>query len=251
VSQGNHSSRWISGSESGLDAWTIEHVAETGSTNDDLMARARSGAPDRLVLVADHQTAGRGRLDRRWESPRGANVLMSMLFRRERTGDPARMTRVVAIAAARAARAISGVDVRLKWPNDLVVGAAKVAGVLAQASPADGCVVVGMGMNVGWAPPEGAALNALAGTTIDRARIVAEICRHVDVVARLSPHELAAEHRRTLDTIGELVRVTFADASECVGTARDVDEDGHLIVDDGTSMRVIDVGDVVHLRRVT
>jgi biotin-(acetyl-CoA carboxylase) ligase len=108
-----------------------------------------------------------------------------------------------------------------------------------------------MGMNVGWAPPEGAALNALAGTAIDRARLVAEICRHVDVVARLSPHELAAEHRRTLDTIGELVRLTFADASECVGTARDVDEDGHLIVDDGTSMRVIDVGDVVHLRRVT
>ena len=171
MSQGNHSSRWISGSESGLDAWTIEHVVETGSTNDDLMERARSGAPDRLVLVADHQTAGRGRLDRRWESPRGANVLMSMLFRRERTGDLARMTRVVAIAAARAAHAVSGVDVRLKWPNDLVVG--------------------------------------------------------------------------------EFVRVTFADASECVGTARDVDEHGHLIVDDGIAMRVIDVGDVVHLRRVT
>jgi biotin-(acetyl-CoA carboxylase) ligase len=67
----------------------------------------------------------------------------------------------------------------------------------------------------------------------------------------LSPHELADEHRRALDTIGELVRVTFADTSECVGTARDVDERGHLIVDDGTSMRVIDVGDVVHLRRIT
>jgi len=251
VSHGNHSSGWISRSESGLDAWTIEHVAETGSTNDDLMDRARSGASDRLVLVADHQTAGRGRLDRRWESPRGANVLMSILFRREQSGDLARMTRVVALAAARAAREISGVEVRLKWPNDLVVGDAKVAGVLAQASPVLGCVVVGMGMNVGWAPPEGAALNALAGTAIDRARLVAEICRQIDAVARFSPHELATEHRRALGTIDELVRVTFADASECVGTARDVDEDGRLIVDDGTSLRVIDVGDVVHLRRVT
>lgn len=250
MSQGNHSSRWISPSESGLAAWTIEHVGETGSTNDDLMVRARGGAPDRLVLVADHQTAGRGRLDRRWDSPRGANVLMSILFRREQSGDVARMTRVVALGAARAAREVAGVDVRLKWPNDLVVGAAKVAGVLAQASPADGFVVVGMGMNVGWAPPEGVALNALAGSTIDRAGLVAAICRHVDVVARLAPDELADEHRLRLDTIGALVRVTFADASECVGTARDVDVHGHLVVDDGSSIRVIDVGDVVHLRRV-
>jgi len=236
---------------SGRADWEVRRYGSLDSTNRLLLDEARAGAPEGLVLVADHQTAGRGRLGRSWGAAPGSALLVSVLVRREQSGDLARMTRVVALAAARAAREISGVEVRLKWPNDLVVGDAKVAGVLAQASPVLGCVVVGMGMNVGWAPPEGAALNALAGTAIDRARLVAEICRQIDAVARFSPHELATEHRRSLVTIDELMRVTFADASECVGTARDVDEDGRLIVDDGTSLRVIDVGDVVHLRRVT
>ena len=122
----------------------------TGSTNDDLLAAAATGAPDRSVLVADHQTAGRGRLDRRWEAPPGVNLLVSILFRTV-PSPPSTLTQRVGLAAIDACRVAAGVDAVLKWPNDLLVGERKLAGILAQRA-ADGSIVVGLGLNVGWAP---------------------------------------------------------------------------------------------------
>ncbi len=132
------------------DGWHVTHVPVTGSTNDDLLAAAATGAPDRSVLVADHQTAGRGRLDRRWEAPPGANLLVSILFRTV-PSPPSTLTQRVGLAAIDARRAAAGVDAVLKWPNDLLVGERKLAGILAQRA-ADGSIVVGLGLNVGWAP---------------------------------------------------------------------------------------------------
>ena len=108
--------------------WTVRHVAETGSTNDDLVAAARDGAPDRTVIVADYQTAGKGRLDRTWEARRGSNLLVSMLFRYE-SQDPSRFSRIVALAARAACERLGDVGVAVKWPNDLVIGERKLGGL--------------------------------------------------------------------------------------------------------------------------
>src|SRR5476651_2338843 len=113
--------------------WQISIVDETGSTNADLLASAASGALDRSVLMARHQTAGRGRLDRRWEAPAGANLLVSLLFR-EVPEHPHQLTQRVALAAVSACAEIAGVSPTLKWPNDLLFDGRKLAGVLAQSS---------------------------------------------------------------------------------------------------------------------
>src|SRR4051812_44839290 len=96
--------------------WHVEWVAETGSTNADLVAAGQAGSPDRTVRAADHQTAGRGRLDRRWDAPAGANLLVSILLR-GMPEHPHELTQRVALAAAAACRECAGVEPTLKWPN--------------------------------------------------------------------------------------------------------------------------------------
>src|SRR5690606_6679168 len=136
----------------------------TGSTNADLLAAAADGAPNRSVLYTDHQTSGRGRLDRRWDAPPGANLLVSFLFRDagERPGGghaatPVDLMRRVAIAAVDAVQDVAAVTARLKWPNDILIDGRKLAGLLGQRS--DEATVIGLGLNVGWAPDGGALLG--------------------------------------------------------------------------------------------
>ena len=228
--------------------WLITIVDETGSTNDDLLASAAAGAPDRSVLMARHQTDGRGRLDRRWVAPPGANLLVSMLFR-DVPEHRHELTQRVALAAAEACREVAGITPTLKWPNDLLSDGRKLAGVLAQsggrsAGPAGdlnpGYVVVGIGLNVGWAP-DGAAL---LGDGIDPAVVLDHMLAAYD---RLPPeiHEL---YRASLGTIGQSVRVELP-GSAVFGRALDVMPDGRLVVLDecGITHR-FDTGDVVHLR---
>jgi BirA family biotin operon repressor/biotin-[acetyl-CoA-carboxylase] ligase len=179
--------------------WTVEHVAETGSTNADLLATA-AARPDRSVLVADHQTAGRGRLDRRWEAPAGANLLVSILFHTV-PAHPSELTRRVALAAVDACRDVAGVDVTLKWPNDLLVGEAKLAGILAERNAA-GSVVVGMGLNVGWAP-EGAARLAGSGRTVRPTDVLAALLAAYDAL----PEDGHERYRAALGTLGRRVRI--------------------------------------------
>src|SRR3954467_10569212 len=112
--------------------WNVTWVAETGSTNADLVAAAMADAPDRTVLATDHQTAGRGRLDRRWDAPPGSNLLVSMLLRHV-PDDPHVLSQRVALAAVAACRREADVQVTIKWPNDLLLDGAKLAGILAQA----------------------------------------------------------------------------------------------------------------------
>ncbi len=163
-------------------------MVETGSTNADLVLGAGI-VPDGSVLVTDHQTAGRGRLDRRWDAPPGANLLFSVLLRP--TWDSDRHPLVTAALAVATVEALGthGVQAAVKWPNDvlLVGGTApgKVAGILAElvgGGPAGGpvAIVVGMGVNVGWpavsdAAPPGATSLAAAGHTIDRADLLQSI----------------------------------------------------------------------------
>ena len=145
--------------------WDVRRFDEIASTNSYLLAQARAGAPAHLVAVARHQTAGRGRLDRRWESPPGANVLVSFLLRpRCEPSDLHLCTAAVALAAADACRDVADVRAALKWPNDLLVGESKVAGILAEVDFGSGppaAVVVGLGLNVAWSGPPGAGGTSL------------------------------------------------------------------------------------------
>lgn len=226
----------------------MSRVAETGSTNDDLFAEARAGAAHRSVLVADYQTAGKGRLDRTWEATSGSNLLVSMLFRYE-DDHPGRFTRIVALAARAACRIHAGVHASLKWPNDLLVGEAKCGGLLAVGSNADRFVVVGIGINVRWAPSGATCLIEHARRRdLEPLELLAEMLSQIDQRLAITDTDILLEHKSALSTLGQRVRVEMHD-SVIVGSASDVDADGRLVVSDeqGRS-HVIDVGDVVHLR---
>jgi len=217
--------------------WTVHEVTETGSTNTDLSARYLS-LPDRSVLRADHQTAGRGRLDRRWDAPPGSNLLASLLFRKV-PADPGELMRRVALAAVDAVRPLSTQSPALKWPNDVLLDGRKLAGLLAQRTD-DGSVVVGIGLNVGWAPEGAARLD----TNATPGEVLARLLAAYDSL----PDDVEAHYRSALATLGARVRVELPDG-HLVGTAVDVDRDGRLVVVDECAIsHRLSIGDVVHLR---
>jgi len=245
-------------------SWEVRWFEEIDSTNTYLREQARRGAPEGLVAVADYQTAGRGRLDRRWESPPGTNLLASVLLRPTLGANEVHLcSGAVALAALDACREAATVEAVLKWPNDLLAGGRKLAGVLAEAEFADGAptaVVVGIGLNVGWPGPEEAM-----GTCLDRLRGEAPPVHRRDLLDRLLA-SLAARRpeledtagRRALTdglrarcaTIGQPVRVVLAN-EEVTGVATGIDDDGQLVVDTAGGTRRISTGDVVHLHSLS
>jgi len=220
--------------------WSVSVVEETGSTNTDLLAAAADGAPDRSVLVARHQTAGRGRIDRKWEATPGANLLVSLLFR-EIPDSPHVLTQRVGLAAIAACQQVAGVRPTLKWPNDLLVDGAKLAGILAQAQLGERpAVVVGIGLNVGWAPQGSARL----GDNVDPLDVLAAMLTAYDEL----PADVWMLYRQNLGTLGRSVRVELSE-STIEGRALDVEADGRLVVvDSSDTTHHISVGDIVHLR---
>ncbi|HEX7094991.1 MAG TPA: biotin--[acetyl-CoA-carboxylase] ligase [Acidimicrobiales bacterium] len=232
------------------DRWRVERITRTGSTNADAIARARAGEPDGLVIVADHQTAGRGRLDRRWEAPEGTNLLVSLLMRPELPPDAwHRCSTAVAVAAVDACASF-GVFARIKWPNDIVVGTDKLAGILAEAVPerdgAGGAVVVGLGLNVGWplaGEYSGATSLAARGVHVNRDELLDALPARVDERAP----ELHERYLARCATVGRRVRVSLPNGSVVEGTATTIAADGRLVLgtDDGDT-RLLSVGDVVH-----
>lgn len=234
--------------------WHVQAVTETGSTNADLLLLGAQGAPDRSVLRADYQSAGRGRLDRTWEAPQGVNLLVSLLFRQV----PERMhvlTQVVALAAHTVATEVCGVETVLKWPNDILVGTKKVAGILAQAAPADSSgqipfVVVGIGCNLGWAPPDAASLAQSGWTTeLTPHEFLIQMLPEIDRMLNLADESLHAEYLSRLATVGSQVKVELPNGGVIEGRALSVEPDGRLVVlDECAVTHRIDTADVVHLR---
>lgn len=237
-------------------------VEETGSTNADLVAAARGGAAAGTVLVADHQTAGRGRLGRTWQAPPGSALLCSVLLRPEPGCILHGAVWAVALAARQAAGEVAGVEPDLKWPNDLLSGGRKLAGVLAEgvAAPDEpsrlAAAVVGIGLNVGWPrpPPEIAAgavtLEELAGRPVDREALLRALLGALAPLLELwtgAPDQLRERYRSSLTTLGQRVRVTLADR-DVEGEAIDVTAEGALVVRVGEDELVVSAGDVVHLR---
>ncbi|MDQ1429531.1 MAG: BirA family transcriptional regulator [Actinomycetota bacterium] len=237
-----------------LGRWRIHHFEELDSTNRYLLDQARGGAPDGLVAVADVQTAGRGRRDRRWEAPPGSSMLVSVLLRSPSDAGGASAGRAVmaaGVALTRAVEQVAGVSAALKWPNDLVVGDRKLAGLLAER---DGeALVVGSGCNVNWEsfPPELAAsataCNFEAGRPVDRdALLVAYLSALADALA--DPPAVLDAYRDRLATLGRRVRVEQAGAVSVEGEATAVGDDGALVVRDDTGLQhTITAADVVHL----
>jgi BirA family biotin operon repressor/biotin-[acetyl-CoA-carboxylase] ligase len=240
-------------------SWSVTRVAETRSTNDDLVAAARAGAPDRSVLVTDYQSAGRGRLGRRWEAPPGASLLVSVLVRPRSPATMARLhgvTQALALAACRACADVGGFTPSLKWPNDLLVGDRKLAGILAEAvsdGPRVVAVVAGMGLNVAWPEtPTDEAISAAsaAGRPLDRDELLDAVLDHL--AGHLhdwehDPDALHDEYRSALATLGRTVRVETP-AGIVEGVAVDVRPGGELVVERDGTHHEISVGDVIHLR---
>jgi BirA family biotin operon repressor/biotin-[acetyl-CoA-carboxylase] ligase len=235
----------------GRESWRVRRFAEIDSTNRYLLDEARGGAAAGLVALADYQTAGRGRFERRWEAPPGSSLLVSVLRRPAVSEALHTSVMAVALALAGAVEDVAGISPEVKWPNDLVVGDRKLAGLLAERE--GDALVIGVGCNVEWEtfPPELAATatacNLEAGRSVDRDALLEGF------LARLERELDALEHvperyRARLATLGRRVRVERAhDTLE--GDAVDVTHDGALVVrlDDGTD-ELVTVGDVVHLR---
>jgi len=167
----------------------LDVVAETGSTNEDLLAAARAGTAEGAVLVAEHQTRGRGRQGRTWLSVPGAALTFSVLLRPVEVPPAARgwLPLLTGVALTRALRAITGVEAVLKWPNDVLAGGAKLAGILAEQ--AGDAIVVGVGVNVGAAPDgvPAARAGALAATSLaargastDRGALLVGVLRELE-----------------------------------------------------------------------
>ncbi len=223
----------------------VRHVARIGSTNAAVADLFRDGAGEGLVLVADHQTAGRGRRGRTWVAPPGSSLLVSVLLRPRL---PQAATMATGLAALEACAGVAGVVGELKWPNDVVVGPAKLAGVLAEL--VDGAVVVGMGLNLAWSvplPPGAVDLRSLAGRDVDRDDLLVAFLLALEDRCRQSPERVLNEYRSRCVTLGRPVRVDLG-AETITGTATAVDGHGRLVVDAGGGRRVIAAGDVVHLR---
>jgi BirA family biotin operon repressor/biotin-[acetyl-CoA-carboxylase] ligase len=246
-----HADGDIWGSTTWPAGWDVRHVTETGSTNADLIDAVLAGtATNRTVLATDHQTAGRGRLDRRWEAPPGSNLLVSIVVA-PIPSVPVEVTHRIGLAAVAAVRRFVdpdvGATVGLKWPNDVLLDDRKLAGILAQRVPGRDAVIVGMGLNVRWAP-DGAATLApvVADGSITPAQLLAALLAELDAL----PADVAARYRDELVTIGRSVRVELPSGADALhGRAVDVDDNGRLVVVDESGARhELDVGDVVHVR---
>lgn len=235
-------------------------VAETGSTQADLALAAQGGAGEGLVLVAERQRAGRGRLDRSWVSPPRAGLTFSVLLR---PGPPeARwgwLSLLGGVAVAVAVQRVTGAAAAVKWPNDVLVEGRKLAGVLAERVA--GAVVLGVGLNVSQAagelPGPAATSLALEGVAVDRHLLLAEVLGELAARYRRWPGGgpgggaagLRAAYLAVSATVGRPVRVALPGGGELAGRAVGVDEDGCLRVRtaDGPVVTLA-AGDVVHLR---
>jgi BirA family biotin operon repressor/biotin-[acetyl-CoA-carboxylase] ligase len=234
--------------------WRVETIAETASTNADVADAARSGAPEGTVVSADHQTAGRGRLNRTWESPPASGVAASILLRpTDLAADRWPWIPLMAgLAVADAVRGF-GLDPRLKWPNDVEVDGLKLAGLLVERveSPDGPAAVLGIGLNVAMTadqlPIPAATSLHLQGVHAGRDDVLAAVLDALGDRYALLLEDAASLHTEYVaacGTIGSTVRVSLPDGSTLDGAATDVDELGRLVVNG----QPVTAGDVVHVR---
>ncbi len=259
----------------------IAVIGVTGSTNADLLVRAADGAPEGTVLAAEDQRAGRGRMGRAWVSPPRAALTFSVLLR-PGTVPPARLgwlPLLTGVAVTSAVRAVTAVDAQLKWPNDVLVRAAKLGGILAEAS--GGAVVVGIGLNVSTEPDElpgpgpspasppsptspadptaplvATSLRAAGWASPDRDLLLTAVLGELEHWYLAWRHAggdpqrcgLAEEYTRLCATLGRQVRVELPGGHLVRGLAAGIDPAGRLLVRVPDGELPVAAGDVVHVR---
>ncbi|HEX2895433.1 MAG TPA: biotin--[acetyl-CoA-carboxylase] ligase [Marmoricola sp.] len=241
--------------------WSVRFLPSAESTN----AIAEQGPVPGSIVVADHQTAGRGRLDRQWETPPGSALTFSAVVDPQLAdADWPLLPLATALAVADGVRRAADVDPRLKWPNDLLLtgdgsdspGDRKFAGILLErvanpAEPRRPLAVIGIGINVGMSadqlPVPTATSLAIAGARATRIEVFREVVAALGhVLNRLSadPEAVLEQYRGACTTIGRHVEVHLPDGTVFTGLAEDVDPHGRLVVDG----RAVGAGDVVHIR---
>jgi BirA family transcriptional regulator, biotin operon repressor / biotin---[acetyl-CoA-carboxylase] ligase len=251
----------------GLGWRQVDVVAQTGSTNADLLARAASGVDiDGAVLIAEHQTAGRGRQGRRWSASPRAQITMSVGVRvadipAAAWGWLSLITGVAVVDAVAPLIEGAAVEWGLKWPNDVLAGRAgshgKLAGILAEVTRP--VVVIGLGLNVTQAPgevnePGATSLLDLGVPAPDRDQLVCALLRELGGrilawrAARGADLQLAADYRARSLTIGSRVRAHLPGGKEIVGTATGIDDQARLCLEVDGEAVVVSAGDVLHLR---
>ncbi|SFW43389.1 biotin--[acetyl-CoA-carboxylase] ligase [Amycolatopsis australiensis] len=243
----------------------IDVVERTGSTNADLREALGNGTADRTVLLAEEQTAGVGRRARTWSSPKGG-LYLSVALRPDVPFTALGSLSVVAGLAVRAAAAGVGVDASLKWPNDVLAGGAKCAGILAEAVAGNPpSIVLGIGLNVlplGDVQPGPGGLPATSlaergATNTDRTDVAIALLTELDERERrwrlaggdLTEAGLLGDYRAHCSTLGQDVEVQLPDGTSLTGRAADIDAAGQLQVDlAGGQRHTVFAGDVVHVR---
>jgi BirA family transcriptional regulator, biotin operon repressor / biotin---[acetyl-CoA-carboxylase] ligase len=236
----------------------VVYLPETGSTNVEARRLAERGVPEGTLVIADHQTAGRGRLQRRWEAPPGSSLLMSLIFRPPLAPfQVQRLTMICGLAVVDAVESETGLRVDLKWPNDLVLCGAKVGGILTEVAMAgdrvDWAIVgIGLNVNVNFAQQPGDFLMAPTSLSQALERPVARLPLLKVLLCILerryealkAGHSFHNEWAERLVTLGKPVTVSTSD-TVWEGTAEGVDADGALLVRlaDGR-LQVVVAGDV-------
>jgi len=233
----------------------VIYLPVTTSTMDVAKEATRKGAAEGTIVLADEQTAGRGRLGRRWLSPPGVSVLLSMILE-PNLAQLSRLNMVVAMATARSIEKVTGLRPVIKWPNDIIIEGKNVSGALIESDVQGDevrSVVVGIGVNVNLEPslfPDitatATSLRAVLGKEVSRLEVLrallVEFDRYYRALRRGEP--VFDEWRRRLITLGQEVRVRMGDVVE-EGYAEGVDEEGRLILqrDDGSLVHIV-AGDV-------
>jgi BirA family transcriptional regulator, biotin operon repressor / biotin---[acetyl-CoA-carboxylase] ligase len=240
----------------------LEVVDETGSTNSDLVARAAAGEDiDGVVLIAEHQTAGRGRMGRSWSAAPRAQIALSVGVR---PGDVpidhwGWLPLAAGVAVVDTVAAEAGVHAGLKWPNDVMVDDRKLAGIFSEVAEPKTLVVIGIGLNVTLSAeeagdPVAVSLLDVGVAALDRDRLVRrllpELGRRIVSWRRAGgvDEQLIADYRARSVTIGSEVRVVLPGDRKLIGTARAIDREGRLIIDCGGESVAVSAGDVFHLR---
>jgi BirA family transcriptional regulator, biotin operon repressor / biotin---[acetyl-CoA-carboxylase] ligase len=245
----------------GLTWRKLDVVDETGSTNADLLARAAAGEDIAgAVLIAEHQTAGRGRNGRVWSSP-GAQLTMSVGV--DAGGVPPDawgwLPLATGVAVVDTVVALAGIEAGLKWPNDVLVHGRKLAGILTEVAPAQRFIVAGIGLNVTLRDDEVpdadvTSLRALGVAKPDRSQIVRTLLAELGTrlerwrAANGADDGLIADYRARSVTIGSAVRAILPGGDEVLGVAQSIDEQGRLHIDSDAGIVAVSAGDVVHLR---
>lgn len=240
----------------------LDVVEDTGSTNADLLARHAAGEDiTGAVLLAEHQSAGRGRNGRSWSAPPRSQIALSIGVDAANVPPAAWgwLPLLTGVALVGAVQQTTGIRAAVKWPNDVLVDNGKLAGILAEVAAPDPVIVVGLGLNVTLTPqeapdPRATSLAMLGATVLDRDAITVAIVAELSAAIRRwhhaqGPNEALVEnYRRTSATLGSRVRALLPGDREIIGTATQIDELGRLLIDTDTGVVTVSAGDITHLR---